>query len=139
MQSFAGSLSESQICALGGNDKKTIIFEAELLALVVSINLWRPLFGGSPTVFYVDNNSARDVAISGCGHSLVANDPWNSLLEEEMKPGVFAWYGRVPSPSNPADEPSRNPIAWKKAFGPLVVDVGEWLNAIFLQLTIYIG
>ena len=42
------------------------------------------LFGGCPTVFYVDNNSARDVAISGCGRSAVANSLLDILLEAEM-------------------------------------------------------
>ena len=29
------------------------------------------------------------------------------LLSREMEAGVYAWYARVPSPSNPADAPSR--------------------------------
>ena len=74
VQSFSISLNDSQIKAFGGDQKSTIILEAELLALVVAASLWQPLFGGCPTVFYVDNNSARDVAISGCGRSAVAND-----------------------------------------------------------------
>ena len=56
VQSFSISLNDSQIKALGGDLKSTIIFEAELLALVVAASLWQPLFGGCPTVFYVDNN-----------------------------------------------------------------------------------
>ncbi len=116
-QSFSVSLSESQIHALGGSEKRTIILEAELLALVVALNLWRPLFGGCPTVFYVDNNSARDVAISGCGRSAVASSLLDILLEAEMQSGIFAWYSRVPSLSNPADDPSRGSSSWLKAAG----------------------
>ena len=58
-------LSREHIVSLGGDDKETIIFEAELLAFVVAMSQWAPLFQGCPVVFFVDNNSARDVAISG--------------------------------------------------------------------------
>ena len=100
VQAFSINLSDDQIGQLGGASKKTIIFELELLALVISINLWSALIAGSPTVFYVDNNSARDVAISGNARSTVANGLLESLLEAEMSANVLPWYGRVPSPSN---------------------------------------
>ena len=134
VQSFSFSLSDSQIKALGGDQKHTIIFEAELLALVVAASLWQPLFGGCPTVFYVDNNSARDVAISGCGRSTVANILLDFLLEVEMNSGAFAWYSRVPSPSNPADDPSRGSKLWLNAHGRTVVDVSSWLETIISNL-----
>ena len=138
-QFFSVSLNESQIHALGGSDKRTIIFEAELLALVVALNLWRPLFGGCPTAFYVDNNSARDVAISGCGRSAVANSLLDTLLEAEMHSGIFAWYSRVPSPSNPADDPSRGSSSWLKAFGSTLVNVSDWLDVLFQKLPCDVG
>lgn len=134
VQSFSFSLSDAQIRALGGDQKKTIIFEAELSALVVAASLWQPLFGGCPTVFYVDNNSARDVATSGCGGSTGANKLLDFLLEVEMNSGAFAWYSRVPSPSDPADEPSRGSELWLKGFGHSVVSVSSWLDVIFSKL-----
>ena len=63
VQAFSFCLSQAQINSLGGQIKKTIIFEAELLALIVAFILWRNIVCNSPVVFYVDNNSARDVAI----------------------------------------------------------------------------
>ena len=43
-------LSREHIVSLGGNDEETIIFEAELLALVVAMSQWAPLFQGCPVV-----------------------------------------------------------------------------------------
>ena len=43
-------LSREHIVSLGVNDKETIIFEAELLALVVAMSQWAPLFQGCPVV-----------------------------------------------------------------------------------------
>ena len=58
--------------ALGAEYKKTIILEAELLAVVCALKLWNNVLSGSSTVIYVDNNSARDVAISRSARSEVA-------------------------------------------------------------------
>ena len=69
--------------------------------------LWAEQLSHAPVVVYVDNNSARDIAISGAARSKTANDLLEVLLGIEMQAGVTAWYQRVPSPSNIADEPSR--------------------------------
>ena len=63
---------------LGEGVKKTVIFEAELLAVVCAIKLWKVHLAGAPVVFYIDNNSARDVAISGSGRS--ANEHHRPLI-----------------------------------------------------------
>ena len=107
VQFFSHKLSEQHIALLGGGTKETIIFEAELLALVVAMELWSALLQNSPVLFFIDNNGARDVAISGNGRFLISRLLVDILLSREMEAGVYAWYARVPSPSNPADAPSR--------------------------------
>ena len=62
---FSCCLSGDQMQCLGASSKKTIIFEAELLALVLAFAVWRNKLEGAPVVCFIDNNSARDVAISG--------------------------------------------------------------------------
>ena len=47
---------------LGESSKETIIFEAELVALICAMRLWKLKLQGQPVLFFVDNNSARDVA-----------------------------------------------------------------------------
>lgn len=107
LSSFSVSLLPTDLLALGYPEKSTVIFEAELLALLVALIVWRKQLRQRPCVAYIDNNSTRDVSISGSartepGRSLVAQ-----LLEAEDVGGILAWYTRVPSSSNIADAPSR--------------------------------
>ena len=92
---------------LGNDKKKTIIFEAELLALILAFAVWQRHLVAVPLIGFVDNNSARDVAISGSGRNAVAVLLVDFLLKLEMSVCASPWYARVPTPSNIADEPSR--------------------------------
>ena len=67
------ALSNEQMELLGSETKKTIIFEAELLALVLAFSIWREYIAAFSLICFVDNNSARDVAISGNGRNITAN------------------------------------------------------------------
>jgi len=125
VQAFSCALSPDQIASLGGFVKKTIIFEAELLALIVSFVLWKNLIGNSPVVFYVDNNSARDVAISANSRSKTIASLVEQLLRVEDLASCFCWFARVPSPSNPADDPSRGKTEKLLHLGIPFVDVND--------------
>ncbi|CAE7214389.1 unnamed protein product, partial [Symbiodinium sp. CCMP2456] len=94
--------------ALGEGSKKTIIFELEFLALLAALVHWRAVFKNRPLVCHIDNNTARDVAISGRGRSCVARALATGLLTLEDSGEIRCWYTRVPSPSNIADLPSRS-------------------------------
>ncbi|CAE7590682.1 unnamed protein product, partial [Symbiodinium necroappetens] len=65
------------------------------------------LFRNRPLVCHLDNNTARDIAISGKGRSPIAHALVTALLTLEDAGEIRCWYTRVPSPSNVADEPSR--------------------------------
>ena len=107
VSAFSLCLSETELKALGYPGKKTVIFEAELLAVIVAITLWGDVIGCCPCLIFVDNNSARDVAISGRGRSSPADALVGVLLQTEDHLSLTPWIARVPSSSNPADEPSR--------------------------------
>ena len=107
LEYFSYQLTESEMNALGAETKKTIIFEAELLAVVVATSRWATTLKHKPIVYCIDNNGARDVAISAKARSAVASLLLERLLKLEDSLGLFAWYCRVPSPSNIADNPSR--------------------------------
>lgn len=108
VQAFSFSLSTEHLRILGYPPKKTVIFEAELLAVVASLHLWSAYLSNAPCVFFVDNNAARDVAISGTAKTAQARGLLGELLSREDELGIVSWYARVPSASNPADAPSRN-------------------------------
>ena len=121
---------------LGSDSKETIIFEAELLALVVAMSQWSPVFQGCPVVFFVDNNSAQDVAISGSARNQTANIMIDALLRVEAESSSFPWYARVPSPSNPSDELSRGDLSFFTSLGTPRVCVLDWVNEISKCLVI---
>jgi hypothetical protein len=102
------SLTLEDLHILGYPEKSTVIFEAELLALVLCVRLWRKLIQNRPCVMYVDNNGTRDVAISGSARTFPGSSLVATLLSQEDAACVTAWYARVPSQSNIADPPSRN-------------------------------
>ena len=114
---FSFPLDVSMRAALGEQTKRTIIFEAEFLALVCAMKLWVRYLAWSPVVAFVDNNSARDVAISAKARSIAAKGLVSEYLKAEYDFGVIPWVCRVPSPSNCADMPSRKHcehISWGK-------------------------
>lgn len=87
---------------LGSPPKKTIIFELELMALLVAMRAWGRLLSDRPVVCYVDNDS-----VSGNVRAFPASHLVALLMCAEDAFHVSPWYSRVPSASNPADEPSR--------------------------------
>lgn len=110
-QAFSYKLTDEQTIALGCKTKETIVFEAELLALVVALELWSATIQCCPTVFFIDNNGVRDVAISGSARSAVANILLEILLQTGSCSSIFSWFARVPSPSNPSDGLSRGDLS----------------------------
>ena len=93
--------------------KQTVIFETEVLAVIVAIKLWKDDLADRPVVIFVDNNSARDVAASGSARTKTPLQLVNYLLALEDELSIIPWYARVPSKSNPADEPSRSDKEFK--------------------------
>ena len=117
LAAFSACLPKWFRALLGEGSKETIIFEAELVALICAMRLWKHKLQGKPVLFFVDNNSARDVAISGAARSAVANRLLDLLLSDECSAEILAWYQRVPSPSNVADHPSRQLVPALELFG----------------------
>ena len=133
-QAFSLSLSETQIETLGGNKKDTIIFGAELLAVVVAMGLWGALIQCSPTVFFIDNNAVRDVSISGSGRSPVACCLIEELLQFESDSAIHSWFARVPSPSNPSDKLSRGDLSDLLRWKIQAVNVCDWANILLNKI-----
>ena len=111
---FSLELARSQRESLGEGRASTIIFEAELRAAILAMVLWKGELCGRPVVCYVDNNSARDVLISGVARNRVAVALTKLYLTVESLSRCFPWFTRVPSPSNCADPHSREVISeWR--------------------------
>ena len=89
------------------------------------------IFRNSLVVCCVDNNSARDVAISGSARN--ANSLLDKLIDVEMCSNSFFWYARVPSPSNVADQPSRFVCAPLENAGVPRIAVSDILDSVLIE------
>ena len=107
ISAFSLVLDFNQLELLGYPEKKTVIFEAELVAVLLAMKLWPSKIAHKPCMFFIDNNSARDISISGNARTEPGNTLASMLLLLEDSLGVIAWYARVASASNIADSPSR--------------------------------
>ena len=79
----------------------------ELYAILVARMLWPAYIDGSRAIFFIDNKSAVDACIKGTSGSQPVRRLllcWEKLEEASRS---WAWFTRVPSQSNPSDEPSR--------------------------------
>ena len=69
--------------------------------------MWKEKFRGRKVLHFIDNNAARFALIKGSSPNLdnawLAGDFWRREAEARS----FSWFERVPSPSSPADGPSR--------------------------------
>ena len=72
------SLDMGDLESLGYPSRSTIIFEAELTALLVCFKVWKQHLHNRPYVMYIDNNATRDVSISGRARA----SPASSLVAE---------------------------------------------------------
>lgn len=105
---FSCKLEFAALNVLGFPAKSTVISEAELMALLVGLVLWKKYVRGRPCVCYVDNNATREVAIAGRARTQPGLSLVSELLRLEDSIELIAWYARVPSLRNIAGAPSRN-------------------------------
>ena len=88
-QYFSLCLSDEQIGDLGGSSKKTIIFEAEMVAVILAIRLWMERIRHAMVICFIENNSARVIAISASGRSNFAMALVEVLLQSEHRGSFF--------------------------------------------------
>ena len=104
---FSASPPSSLLEKLQIAERKTIIFECELLAIYCALVIWQNEIRQSPVVIFTDNNGARDTLISCSTSSLNARRVLDATLKLECELMIQPWYARVPTESNIADAPSR--------------------------------
>ena len=90
------------------NDSLNPIYELELLPILVSFVLWQQYICNSQVVFFLDNDAARSGLIRAQGATVHGQCIVQRVVEIESDIDCKPWYGRVPTSSNIADEPSRH-------------------------------
>ena len=104
---FSLKLGTDECKLLGADSKETIIYELELLACCVAMDMWGDILASAYPVLYGDNDSVRSALIRGTGLGLVAEVIMKQHLETEVNYNTNIWFARVPSEANIADIPSR--------------------------------
>ena len=88
--------------------KKHLIGPVELYAVVCARRVWSRFLNRERVLLFVDHSGVHAACVSG-----TSKDPiWRSLLVElecADADAMMGWIARVPSPSNPADAPSKPP------------------------------
>ena len=90
-----------------GGLKRQIVRHAEMIPCLVAREVWKDRLRGCAVFSYVDNEAARFALIKGGSPTqvpaCVAAGFWR--LDSDLR--CYSWFGRVPSPSNISDGPSR--------------------------------
>ena len=91
----------------GPLDRRKIVCQIELFALVLIRWLWKEQMCNRRCLFFVDNEVARYAAIKGSSDNLAMRNLMRAFLALDLTHPLFAWIESVPSKSNLADPPSR--------------------------------
>ena len=105
---FGGTIGPELLECLSHQGLKTqIVGQAELLPCLVARIIWAQRTEGRAVIHYVDNEAARYALIKVTSPTMDSAFLTAAFWKEDSNRKTFSWFERVPSPSNPADAPSR--------------------------------
>ena len=104
---FSLPLDRHACCVFGAHGTETIIYELELLAACLAIDVWNHHLRGSYSVHYGNNDSVRFALIRGTGLGTVTATIMNLHLQTEIENNTSLWFARIPTEANLAVIPSR--------------------------------
>ena len=107
---FSFELDENLRKCLGEQQKQQIIFEAETLAAVAAILLWKEYLGNRRCIVFVDNEGTKFSMLKARSDNFVVDKLVELFATFESTSQVITWIDRVASKSNIADKPSRGDI-----------------------------
>ena len=88
--------------------QRTLSILVELLAALVAAVLWSPEYPFRYVVNYIDNEASWSALTKAWSNVRFANNILGKFFDLEM---ALSWFSRVPTHSNPSDDPSRLKIA----------------------------
>ncbi|CAE7689738.1 unnamed protein product [Symbiodinium necroappetens] len=104
---FGEELSQDVMTIINPEEKCTLIYELETYAAVMSLVRLGRLWRDADVILFLDNEASLATLINGRSDSLFVQRLLNTLFEWECESRCNVWFERVPSASNPADDPSR--------------------------------
>lgn len=84
-----------------------IIGMVELYAILVARVVWHDRLVSRKSLVFVDNNASKDAVVRGTSANYHFRKILLAVERSEAEGKSWMWIARVPSHSNPADEPSR--------------------------------
>ena len=88
-------------------DSANPIHQLEILPVWLANRLWSVQLKQRCGLTFVDNDGAKASLVSGYSHNQLSVRIVNGIGDQCIQMSAYPWYDRVPSPSNPADSPSR--------------------------------
>ena len=122
VQHFGATISQSWMDYFLKHSRHPI-HEIEVLLVLISFYAWNDFISSSQVLHYTDNDSCRYALMKGAGETPVAKCLVASIMEQEHKLQTKSWCGRVPSHSNPSDDPSRGSCETLTALGSIGIAV----------------
>ena len=107
IESFFSEVVPAQLMQFYLQQSDNPIYLIELLAALIALKVWGPRFRQRFVVSFIDNEASRAALIKAWSDVPAANNILRLYVDDEMEHGWKPWFGRVPSHSNPADDPSR--------------------------------
>ena len=86
---------------------KNPFYEFELLAALIASVLWSTDYPFRYVVNYIDNEASRSALTKAWSNVKFANNIIGKFVELAMASSWKPWFSRVPTHSNPSDDPSR--------------------------------
>ena len=110
------------------------IYELELLPVLIAMQVWGNLCAFQQVVYFLDNEPARIGMIKGSGGTPTADRIISKAARCECELGQHAWYARVSSHANIADDPSRFSFDRLHRLGAARVMLNDdWVASLVLE------
>ncbi|CAE7304733.1 unnamed protein product [Symbiodinium sp. CCMP2592] len=93
------------------------IYEIEMLAVWAALSIWSEQLANTYSVLYIDNEAARGAFTSCKSGTLPGSTILEACVTLEEASRCRLWFGRVPTSSNIADNPSRGDCSQLVAMG----------------------
>ena len=124
---FGELVPDHLVDAWTGGTKMQVIGQAELAPVILAKHLWRTHLVDSALISFVDNEAAKFALISGASPTPASEALVHASAALDARLGIRQWVGRVPSESNPADDPSRLVFDELASLCRSRLDPADWL------------
>ncbi len=101
------TISDSLVREWKSDGGRQIIGQAALYPVWLARKQWSGLLSGRRVFIFIDNNGSKDSIVRGFTFSRTGNWIVGAIIDLEFSQVSWNWYARVPTSSNPADDPSR--------------------------------